>query len=128
MTSALDRLATAQYVSLTTYRRDGTSVPTAVWIAGDGEALYVWTAADTGKVKRIRRCPDVTVAPSDPRGRVSGDAVRATAEICDAAGTEHTRDLLRRKYGWLGRALIRLSLWRRGRDGTVGLRLTLRAD
>ena len=41
------------YVSLVSFRRDGREVPTAVWIAPDGEDLVVYTNAKSGKVKRI---------------------------------------------------------------------------
>src|SRR5215475_405959 len=81
MTSAIERLDAEHYVSLTTFRRDGTAVPTPVWLAGDGTALYVWTPTRSGKVKRIRRRPEVTLAACDARGRVRGEAVPAIAEL-----------------------------------------------
>jgi hypothetical protein len=124
MTSEIERFDAEHYVSLTTFRRDGTAVPTPVWVAGDGAALYVWTPTRSGKVRRIRRRPEVTLAPCDARGRVRGEAVPAIAEICDAAATDLTRELVKKKYGWTARVLVRLSILRRGRDGTVGLRVT----
>lgn len=127
MTSAIERFAGENYVSLTTYRRDGTGVPTAVWCAVDGDALYIWTATDTWKVKRIRRRTDVTVAACSRLGRVRSEPIPGRAEICDAAGSDRTRELIKRKYGWFGRLSIGLSVWRRGRDGSVGLRVTFPA-
>jgi hypothetical protein len=56
-------LAGEQFVSVTTFRRDGTPVPTPVWIAQDGDALVVTTPAGTGKVKRLRHDPRVEPAP-----------------------------------------------------------------
>ena len=53
--SALDRMGDGKYVLLTTYRRDGTPVATPTWVVRDGDALAVWTATDSGKVKRVRR-------------------------------------------------------------------------
>jgi PPOX class probable F420-dependent enzyme len=37
----LDELGSAKYVSLTTYRKDGTAVPTPVWMVRDGDELAV---------------------------------------------------------------------------------------
>lgn len=64
-------LSDETYVSLTTYRKSGLAVPTPVWVVGvsDGR-LAVWTATDSGKVKRLRNDPRVLVQPSHARGRV----------------------------------------------------------
>ena len=61
-------LAGEQFVSLTTFRRDGTPVPTPVWIAQDGDApLVVTTPAGTGKVKRLRHDPRVELRTCNRR-------------------------------------------------------------
>ncbi|WP_344004821.1 PPOX class F420-dependent oxidoreductase [Streptomyces thermocarboxydovorans] len=119
------RLAAGKYLLVTSYRRNGTPVATPVWVVRDGDALGVWTAADSGKVKRIRNRPDVLVGPCDMRGNPTGDQVPATAEICDAETTARYRRLIARKYGLLGRLTLLGSRLRRGLDGTVGIRITL---
>ncbi|MGW7540216.1 PPOX class F420-dependent oxidoreductase [Streptomyces sp. NPDC054770] len=121
----LDRLGAGKYLLVTSFRKDGTPVPTPVWVVRDGDTLGVWTAADTFKVKRIRRRADVKVGPCDLRGRPTGDPVPATAEIADAATTARYRDLIARKYGITGRLTLLGSRLRRGVDGTVGIRVTL---
>ncbi|WP_067138590.1 PPOX class F420-dependent oxidoreductase [Microtetraspora malaysiensis] len=123
--TTVERLGAGQYVSLVTLRRDGTPVATPVWVMRDGDALVVWTVADSGKVKRIRRNPQVTVAPCDVRGRLRGDAVPARAELLPPEQGDHVRELLMKKYGLLGRLTIWGSRLRRGRAGTVGVRITL---
>ncbi|MEU2336223.1 PPOX class F420-dependent oxidoreductase [Streptomyces sp. NPDC006654] len=123
--TALDRLGAGKYLLVTSYRKDGTPVPTPVWVVRDGDTLGVWTAADSWKVKRIRRRPDVRVGPCDVRGRPTGDPVAATAELADPATTARYRDLVARKYGITGRLTLFGSRLRRGRDGTVGIRVTL---
>ncbi|MFD5542923.1 PPOX class F420-dependent oxidoreductase [Streptomyces sp. NPDC127079] len=122
--TALDRLGAGKYLLVTSYRKDGTPVPTPVWVVRDGDTLGVWTAADSWKVKRIRRRPDVLVGPCDLRGRPTGDPVQATAELADPATTARYRDLVARKYGVTGRLTLLGSRLRRGRDGTVGIRVT----
>ncbi|MFJ6216012.1 PPOX class F420-dependent oxidoreductase [Streptomyces sp. NPDC092296] len=115
-----------KYLLLTTFKRDGSAIPTPVWVVRDGEALGVWTTADSGKVKRIRNRADVLVAPCDLRGNPGGAAVPGSAEILDPAATERYRALLARKYGLVGRLTLLGSRLRRGRAGTVGVRITLR--
>ena len=107
-------LPVSTYVSLTTFRRTGVPVPTPVWAAPDGEKLVVWTRADSGKVKRLRHTPRVTVAPCDVRGRVTGPAVEGTAEFVPAAERASAIAALRNAYGLkftLGNATSRL--WHR---------------
>ncbi|MFF5981971.1 PPOX class F420-dependent oxidoreductase [Streptomyces olindensis] len=123
--TALDRLAAGKYLLITSYRGNGTPVATPVWVVRDGDALGVWTPADSWKVKRIRNRPDVLVGPCDLRGNPTGDQVPATAGICDPATTARYRKLIARKYGLTGRLTLLGSRLRRGADGTVGLRVTL---
>ncbi|MEU0200090.1 MULTISPECIES: PPOX class F420-dependent oxidoreductase [unclassified Streptomyces] len=123
--TALDRLAAGKYLLITSYRRNGTPVATPVWVVRDGDALGVWTAADSWKVKRIRDRPDVLVGPCDLRGNPTGEQVPATARICDAATSARYRKLIARKYGLTGRLTLLGSRLRRGVDGTVGIRVTL---
>jgi uncharacterized protein len=118
-------LGAGKYLLVTSYRRNGTPVATPVWVVRDGEALGVWTPADSWKVKRIRNRADVLVGPCDLRGNPTGDQVPATAEVCDAATTARYRKLIARKYGLTGRLTLFGSRLRRGVDGTVGIRITL---
>lgn len=65
--STVEELARGTYLSLTTFRRDGTAVPPPVWLVRDGKALRVITQADSGKAKRLRNDSRVLVAPCDAR-------------------------------------------------------------
>ena len=53
MNAEIERLSAATYVALTTFRKDGTPVATPVWVSGDGDHLYVWKEAASGKAKRV---------------------------------------------------------------------------
>jgi uncharacterized protein len=123
--SEVERLTGGKYVLVTTFRKDGTAVPTPVWVARDGDELVIWSATEAGKVKRIRRSGEVEVAACDFRGNPSGPGVRGHARLLDAAGTERTRRLMKAKYGVLGWVTITGSLLRRGRDGSVGIAIRL---
>ncbi|MGW6543159.1 PPOX class F420-dependent oxidoreductase [Streptomyces massasporeus] len=124
----LDELGAGKYLLVTSYRKNGTPVATPVWVVRDGDALGVWTVADSWKVKRIRNRADVLVGPCDLRGNPTGDQVPATAEICDAATSGRYRQLIGRKYGLTGRLTLLGSRLRRGVDGTVGIRISLRGS
>ena len=111
--------------SPTTFRRDGTPVPTPVWIAWDGDALVVTTPAKTGKVKRLRHNPRVELRPCNRRGAVpdGASAVAGAAEVL-TPGPRHVA-ALREKYGVqyrIGTVVERLV---RGRRDRVILRITL---
>ncbi|MFJ4961525.1 PPOX class F420-dependent oxidoreductase [Streptomyces sp. NPDC088729] len=98
----LQDFARSEYVSLTTYRKNGTSVSTPVWAAADGGVLYVWTRTDSWKVKRLRNDSRVVVTVCDVRGRITEGAASAEgrARLLDADGTRAVRKLLARKYTW----------------------------
>jgi uncharacterized protein len=70
----------AKYVRLTTFRRDGTPVPTAVHIVVDGDTAFFRTWNTAGKAKRLRHTPAVLVAPSTFRGHPRGPEIRAQAQ------------------------------------------------
>src|SRR4051794_38040393 len=93
-------IARSRYVSLTTFRRDGTPVATPVWHVVDGDELLVISDLDTWKVKRIRNNNRVIVPVCTPRGRSAPDAPTAegTARLLDEAGTASGRALMARKY------------------------------
>ena len=116
----LSTLAASKYLSLTTFRRDGSAVATPVWLVRDGDALLVTTQASSGKVKRIRNNPAVLLAPCDARGRLKGEQVEGRAVLQDAEATVRTTGLIRRRYGLLGWLLT----WR-GADDRIGLTITL---
>jgi PPOX class probable F420-dependent enzyme len=119
--SDVERLGRGSYLLVTTFRKDGTPVPTPVWVGRDGDELIVWTQSTAGKVKRIRNNPTVELAECDLRGRPRGETVKGTARILDEDGTEHGRRVLRKKYGVAGHITIGASKLFRGRHGTVCL-------
>ena len=99
---SLEQLGRARYVSLTTFRKDGTPVATPVWAVADGGELYVWTRSDSWKVKRIRNNGRVTVVACDVRGRVVEGApvLEGHARLLDGEGLKRVRRLMMRKYTW----------------------------
>jgi PPOX class probable F420-dependent enzyme len=90
-----------RYLTLATFRRTGAEVRTPVWFAAVAEKLYVFTAGESGKVKRLRYSSRARVAPSDMRGGVRGEWRDVTARIVTELGViERAHAALRAKYGW----------------------------
>ncbi len=101
MASATEALGAERYISLATFRRDGREVRTPVWVANDGEHLYVFSEAKAGKVKRIRATKRVAVAACDVRGGLKGDFTAGTGRIVsEPDAVERGYAALIRKYGW----------------------------
>src|SRR5262249_22630147 len=91
-------LAHERYISLTTFKRDGTPVSTPVWVVSDdGRRLLVWSGKRTWKVRRLRRNPQVFVSPANFRGIERGSRVAGRAKVVDDPGLD---ELLEHKYGW----------------------------
>lgn len=120
-----EALAAAEYLLVTSFRKDGSPVATPLWVVPDGDALAVWTPAESYKVKRIRRNPAVEVAPCTYSGTPTGEAYAGTATLLDAAGTQRVRDAIRAKYGLVGWLTLTGSRLRRGTAGTIGIRITI---
>lgn len=119
-----------QYVSLTTFRRSGVPVATPVWIARDGDELVVVSVDATGKTKRLRANPLVTLRPCDVRGRVADTAptYAGTARVVrDAAGVAQVKRTIARKYplARLGDLANRLTFGLAQRKPRAGIRITL---
>jgi PPOX class probable F420-dependent enzyme len=100
MANSFSALEGKKYMSLTTFRKSGVGVPTAVWFAEVNGKVVVTTSAISGKAKRIRNNPCVTVAPSNGAGKVTGPAVEAEVRILSAAEIAAAEQALKRKYGW----------------------------
>ena len=94
----LSQLDRHKYISLETFRKNGEGVKTPVWFVAHNGALYVYTEADSWKVKRIRNNPRVRVALCDVRGRVKGPWLDGAASIVDGDERLAADKLLDRKY------------------------------
>jgi PPOX class probable F420-dependent enzyme len=99
-----------RYISLATFRLNGAEVATPVWFAAADGRLYVFTAEQSGKVKRLRHSLRARVALSDARGRVRGEWRAASARILtEPRSIERAQAALQAKYGWQMRVTNLLS-------------------
>ncbi len=101
--SAMQELDRARYITLTTFKRDGSAVSTPVWVTGSGGTYLFTTGGNSWKARRLQRNSSVQVRACDMRGRVKPAArqfvgtgvVDGSAEALTAA-----ERALSAKYGW----------------------------
>jgi PPOX class probable F420-dependent enzyme len=95
----LEALFPGRYLSVTSFKRDGTGVATPVWFVSDGSRLFAFTDLHSAKVRRIRHNPRVLVASCRVDGKLRGEPVEASAELLTAeADLERVQKLLLARY------------------------------
>jgi len=97
-------LADEKYLLLTTFKRDGNAVPTAVWVVAlDDGKIGFWTSSGSGKAKRLAHTSKVTVQPCDARGKVKDGTSPAagTAKVVTGPELEGIRAKVVAKYGFM---------------------------
>lgn len=87
-------------MSLSTLKKSGDFVATAVWFAPLDGAYYVFSAGNAGKVKRLRNFSDAKIARCTVTGKITGESFAADAFLLESAEEEATAlRALHRKYG-----------------------------
>jgi PPOX class probable F420-dependent enzyme len=126
--SAFAALGDEQFLSLTTFRKSGERVSSAMWVARDGDALIMFTPESSAKVKRLRNSPRVELRPSNRMGRVKEgvEPVAGMAEVLTDEDTlERATGMIRRKYGLVYQVIMAIErLIRSGPQKRVILRIT----
>ena len=87
-----------KYISIESFKKNGEGVKTPVWFVLHNGVFYVYTEADSWKVKRIRNNPRVRVAVCNVRGAVKGPWLDATGSIIEGDERRAADTLLDRKY------------------------------
>ena len=95
----LGALFRGRYLSVRSFKRDGTGVATPVWFVADGGQLFAFTDLHSAKVRRIRRDPHVLVASCRVDGKLRGEPLPAHAQVLTAtAELERVQQLLLARY------------------------------
>ena len=105
-------ITAGSHMLLTTFRKNGIGVSTPVWTVpvSDGR-VGMWTGAGTGKWKRMRNNPRVTIQACTVRGktRPADPILEGTAEIIQSGPLfDEVQAKIRAKYG---RWQIRIIPW-----------------
>ena len=88
---------TGKYLSVTSFKRDGTGVATPVWFVADNGNLLIETERDSFKARRIRRNSSVLIAACTASGRLRGEQVTAKASFLPESEREHVEQLMAHK-------------------------------
>jgi uncharacterized protein len=94
----LAQFANESYLSLETFKKSGQGVATPVWFVQVGSTFYVYTEADSWKVKRVRNNSRVRIAPCNIRGKLKGEWIDAQAQIITGEEEETASRMLDQKY------------------------------
>lgn len=103
-----DELLSGSYINLATWRKNGQRINTPVWFAPgqNPSQLYVFSAGNAGKVKRIRNNPQVELAKCDVTGKLLGEWHRGEARLLnDNDSIRLAKKALLKKYGWQSRMI-----------------------
>jgi PPOX class probable F420-dependent enzyme len=80
--NAEQAISQEKYVSVGTFRKTAVAVATATWIVPlDGGRVALLTSSASGKAKRLRNNPRLTLQPSDVRGRVRAGTTPVTGTV-----------------------------------------------
>ncbi|MEM9955554.1 MAG: PPOX class F420-dependent oxidoreductase [Chloroflexota bacterium] len=112
-----DALANEDYISLTTFRKNGNAVPTPVWFLQHDGKIFVKTASTTGKVKRIRNNEHVTFVACNARGIVHSDAptFNGKAQLHEQSDfTAQIDQAMTKRYGLFKRVIDFMGRFREG--------------
>ena len=92
-----------QYVSITTYTKDGSEKSCPVWIVGlENKELGFTTDSTSWKVRRISHTPRVELRPCDSRGNVveGTEVVSGFARLVSGHEFQTVHDAVKAKYGF----------------------------
>ena len=124
----------ARYISLTTFKRDGSPVATPVWIAGSNGSYEFTTGDKAWKTRRLLNNSSVRVEVCDLRGRAKPNATvyEGTGEVrASPNAVAATERALAAKYGWQFKATklvdgFKARFGRAAKQEVVAIHLTLR--
>ena len=95
----LEALFPGRYLSVTSFKRDGTGVATPVWFVSDGGRLLALTDLHSAKVRRMRHKPHVLVASCRVDGKLRSEPVPARVEVLTTTSAlDHVQRLLIERY------------------------------
>jgi hypothetical protein len=122
---SLEQFQKQSYLNIESFRKSGQGVKTPVWFAQDGNSLYVWTQADSGKAKRIRGNGSVNIAPSTGTGDLLGEWIPARAKADDSVeAVKQVKKLMKKKYGFIFSVFDFLGMLRmRGRADYTAIKI-----
>ena len=98
-----------EYVNLVTYKKDGSSVTTPVWVAPYQNSLVVTTSLNAGKVKRIKNNGKATIYVTNQTGskKLSESLDVSASLISDSKDKSEAIEKIKKKYGLISKMFLR---------------------
>lgn len=101
--SFLSEIESQKYISIETYRKNGTPVQTPVWFVVKNEQIYIVTRDKTGKIKRLRNNQKVKIATCTIKGKITGKWTNGSAKILTDSETKEAVNWRDKKYGFIAK-------------------------
>ena len=104
----LQNFKDVKHINLITYKKDGSSVTTPVWIAEYNDSLVVSSELNAGKVKRIRNNGKATIYQTNFTGskRLSESLDVKGSLIVDKNKKIEAENSIRKKYGMFAKMYL----------------------
>jgi len=99
MGNHLDQFLDQKYITLETYKKDGTPVRTPVWFVIDNNLIYVITRDSTGKVKRLKNNQDVQIVSCSFKGENKNECIIGKVKKITGIEADIAIKLRKKKYG-----------------------------
>ena len=97
------------YVNLVTFKKDGSSITTPVWVAPYQNSLVVTTSLNAGKVKRIKNNGKATIYVTNQTGskKLSESLNVSASLISDSKDKSEAVEKIKKKYGLISKMFLR---------------------
>lgn len=97
----LEQLTENKYISLKTFKRDRTAIPTTVWFVFDepDHKIFMTTAKKASKLKRLRHTDKVEFAFCNARGKTHTQYFSGSCKELHEPENLQAHNLLKKKYG-----------------------------
>ncbi|HEY7109319.1 MAG TPA: PPOX class F420-dependent oxidoreductase [Nitrososphaeraceae archaeon] len=95
----LSQFSESKYISIETYKKNGTGVRTPVWFIIHQGLIYFRTDKKSGKVKRLKNNPHVKIAPCDIRGNIKKEWLDGKAHFANSEESSIAYGMIGKKYG-----------------------------
>jgi PPOX class probable F420-dependent enzyme len=98
-----------EYVNLVTFKKDGSSITTPVWVAPYQNSLVVTTSLNAGKVKRIKNNGKATIYVTNQTGskKLSESLDVSASLISDSKDKSEAVEKIKKKYGLISKMFLR---------------------
>ncbi|HXU95612.1 MAG TPA: PPOX class F420-dependent oxidoreductase [Candidatus Nitrosotalea sp.] len=111
-----------KYISLETFKKNGSGVKTPVWFVMHDGIIYVTTMDSSWKVKRLKNTKLVRITPSNFKGTPKKEWIEGQAFFGSESELKLAMSLRNKKYGLWAR-IIGLFVSKKGKVVVIGIKI-----